>query len=115
MINRDVVISRDIVIGELKQVQQGVTSYQQTLTSYMQAVIGYQKAITGYRFEIPTFEEVEDQNSMSSMLEMKKMLEGQQGKGVCLRDSKIVTCYDTTKSMMMVIFPFSTYGRIQPR
>lgn len=47
-LNRRIVIIRDVIIDELKKVQQGVTGYQQTLTGYMKVVTSYQKSITGY-------------------------------------------------------------------
>lgn len=64
VVNKRIMINRDVVVNELKQVQQGVTGYQQTLTgymhaitSYMQAETGYQKVLTNYNFEISNSEE----------------------------------------------------------
>ena len=56
VVSRRIVISRDVVIDKLKQLQQGVTSYQQSITGYMQAVTDYQNPVTGYKFEIPDSE-----------------------------------------------------------
>lgn len=51
--NMRIMINRDVVVDELKQVEQLLIVHKQSLTGYMQSLIGYQKIIIGYKFEIP--------------------------------------------------------------
>lgn len=52
VVNMRIVISRNVIIDEMKQLKQGVTGYQQSIIGYMQAITDYQNSVTGYRYEI---------------------------------------------------------------